>query len=383
MWSIKEGKKHLDITKLRSEFKVISENGLHLVHPIRNMWEWNDDEKWLRSVVVNDDGFVVSCSWPKFGNFGEFLNDTDTLENELANGGSVNFTHKEDGSLAIRSVIDGQVIMRTRGTMFGGFANHDQDSFGDRFKRVAKEKYPILLDPNFTPEMSLLFEYVAPSNVVVIRYKEEDLIFLGSITHNDLHISSWEDLKSLAECYNLNLVKIHNLPREPLKLQEEIKTWREEGIVARCKNDQVFIKIKSAHYLANHRMKFSMTYPTMVEFIEGGGIKSEQQLSDELYKCDYDWEVIEFAKEFYQIYVEASNIKDDALKEAQKLYDNFKSDQSDNAAIRKEYAMIACVQNNIVRQMMFCLYDNKPNRLHDYCRKVVLSEGKTIKSRRK
>jgi hypothetical protein len=95
MWSVKEGRKNLDITKLRSDFIVTSEDGLHLMHPRRNMWDWEDGDKWLRSVVVNNNGFVVSCSWPKFGNFGEFLNDTDILKSELANGGSVNFTHKE------------------------------------------------------------------------------------------------------------------------------------------------------------------------------------------------------------------------------------------------------------------------------------------------
>jgi hypothetical protein len=383
MWSIQDGKKKLDITKLTSNFRITSENGLHLVCPRKNLWEWEDGERWLRSVVVNDDGFVVSCSWPKFGNFGEFLKDTNILENKLANNGVVRYTHKEDGSLCIRYVVDNKVIMRTRGTLFGGFAEDDQESFGDRFKKVAQEKYPILLDPNFMTDRSLLFEYVAPNNVVVIRYKEEDLVFLGFIMHNDLHIGSWSELECLANDNNLNLVKLHDLPRDPLQLLEEIKTWKEEGIVARCNDDKVLVKVKSAHYLANHRMKFSMNYPTMVEFIEGSRIETEQQLIEDLQKCNYDWEIIECAKDFYQMYNMASKIKDDALKKAQELHDDFKlnhlNDQEDKIATKKRYAMIACSQEKNIRSMMFCIYDNKLEKLHNFCRKIILSEGKKIK----
>ena len=385
MWSIQDGKKRLDITKLRSDFRVTSENGLHLVCPRKNMWEWSEDEKWLRSVVVDDNGFVVSCSWKKFGNYNEFKDDTDDLNNALKNNGTVRFSNKEDGSLCIRYVVDNQVIMRTRGTLFGGVATQDQESYGDRFKKLAQEKYPILLDPNFMTDRSLLFEYVAPSNVVVVHYKRDDLIFLGFIIHNDLRIGRWPELECLAKENNLNLVKLHNLPRNPLELLEEIKTWKEEGIVARCHNGQVFVKVKSAHYLANHRMKFSMNYPTMVEFIESSGIKTEQSLIEELQKCDYDWEIIECAKDFYQMYVAACNVKDESVKKAQELYDNFISEHSDlikdmdKAVIRKHYAMIACAQKSIICSMMFCLYDNKLNRLHDLSRKILLSEGKKMK----
>lgn len=381
---LQDGKKKLDIAKIRADFKVTSEDGLHLVCPKKNMWDWEDDEKWLRSVVVNDDGFVVSCSWKKFGNYDEFRDDTDVLNDALKNNGTVRFSHKEDGSLCIRSVVNGNVIMRTRGTLFGGVAEPGEESFGDKFKRVAQQKYPVLLDPSFMADRSLLFEYVAPSNVVVVRYKDEDLIFLGLITHNNLRIGTWNEIEQIARENKFNLVRLHNLPRNPLEMLEEIKTWKEEGIVARCQDDQVFVKVKSAHYLANHRMKFSMTYPTMVEFIENGGVKTEQQLVDELRACDYDWEVIECAKEFYQKYVAACNIRDNILKKATELYEDFKVrfpnyKYVDPKVVRKEYAIIACSQKGMIRPMMFCLYDGRLNRLHDLSRKIILSEGKKVK----
>jgi hypothetical protein len=387
MWSIQDGKKKLDITKLTSNFKVISKNGLHLICPKKNLYKWDDnEERWLRSIVIDDNGFIVSCSWPKFENFGEFLKDTNILKNKLANNDIVHYTHKEDGVLCIRYVVNNKVIMRTRGTLFGGFTKCDQKSFGDRFKKVSQEKYSVLLDPNFMADRSLLFEYVAPNNVIVIHYKKEDLIFLGFVMHSNLHIGSWLELKHIANNNNLNLVKLHDLPRDILQLSKKIKTWKEEGIVVRCNNDKVFVKLKSVYYLDNHRMKFSMNYPMMVEFIKKNKIKTEQQLIENLQKCNYDWEIIKYAKDLYQIYNMASKIKDNILKKAQELYNNFKlnnlNDREDKIITRKRYAMIACEQEKNVRSLMFCIYDNNLERFYNYCHKIILSEGEKIKEKK-
>jgi hypothetical protein len=63
MWLRKDGCAFLDLSKVdRAEFKIMSENGLHLVCPKKNKWDWTQDEKWLRSVVVDDTGRIVSCS---------------------------------------------------------------------------------------------------------------------------------------------------------------------------------------------------------------------------------------------------------------------------------------------------------------------------------
>jgi len=384
MWSKKDGKITLDVSKVRSDFRVVSENGLHLVCPKKNVWDWEEHEKWLRSIVVDDNGFVVSCSWKKFGNYGEFKPDTDMLNNALANNETVRFSHKEDGSLCIRSVIDGKVIMRTRGTLFGGQSEDGSETFGEKFRRVAENKYPILLDPSFAPDVSMLFEYVAPTNTVVVYYKEEDLVFLGVIRHSDLRISPWSEIEKIAYKYKLNLVRLHELPRNPLELLDEIKEWKDEGIVARCNGERTFVKIKSAHYLASHRMKFSMNYLTMAEFIENSGVTNESELEKSLRECDYDWEIIDMAKDFYRRYRDMVRVADDALLEAKTILSVFNelwSDlyyQPDNEKKkRKIFAEIVRTRGSLVRPMAFCLYDNKTDRLHNLCRKVILTEGKS------
>lgn len=379
MWRRENGIVILDLSTVdRTEFKIVSEDGIHLVFPKKNKWDWTDEEKWLRSIMVDNAGRVVSCSWPKFGNFGEFLTDTNTLKTALADGSPVLFTAKEDGSLCVRSVVNGQIIMRTRGTMFGGESDDGSETYGEKFRRVAAAKYPKLLDPSWQSDKSLLLEYIAPSNAIVVRYKEEDLIFLGGVEHDGPSIIPWHDATMIAFLGGLRLVELKELPSDPVRLLEEVKDWRTEGVVARCCGDQVFVKVKSAWYLANHRMKYSMKYKTIVEFVGLSGVASEDELVAKLREYDYDFEVVEGGREFYRRYAAA---RDGALAlraEAEKicaesgiavmLFDT-------EAARRKYFAQIACAQSGPVKSMMFAFYDGRTERIDAMVRKLILTEG--------
>lgn len=378
MWSFEPNdmRAKLDLSKIRSDFKQVTDNGLTLVCPKRNVWDWDVEERFLRSVVVDKDGFVVSCSWPKFGNYGEFQDDTETLNSELESNYPVRFSHKEDGSLCIRSVINGQVVMRTRGTLYGGERGEDgTESFKERFFRTAQNKYPKLLDPNWMDDRSLLFEYVSPSNLVVVQYKQEDMIFLGFVDHG-LHLGHWHELEAVAKEGELNLVRLHNLPTDPLQILEAVKSWKDEGIVARCMQDQVMVKVKSAHYLAQHRMKFSINYRFMVEFVELSRINSEAELVSELRACDYDFEVIETVLPFYYRYQKALAYADGLRDEAKGIVDLFRSDKEDEVARRKDLAMSISKKRGPVKSFVFSLYDGKLDRVKTLHKKIVMNEGK-------
>jgi hypothetical protein len=380
MWSHKDGRAVLDLSTVdRSEFKVISEGGLNFVFPKKNKWDWTAEEKWLRSVMVDDNGRIVSCSWPKFGNFGEFLADTDALKTALADGGVVRFTHKEDGSLCIRSVVNGKVIMRTRGTMFGGESDDGSETYGEKFRRVATTKYPRLLDPTWMADgISLLLEYIAPDNAVVVRYKDEDLVFLGGTNHFGPSIIPWGDVVQISGEGNLRLVDLKELPTDPVKLLEEVKEWRTEGVVARCCGDQVFVKVKSAWYLANHRMKYSMTYESIVEFSQRSGVEDEETLVTKLREYDYDFEVVESAREFFRRYLLALHMATCHRAAAEKVCADALADLAQlerGAEHRKRFAIVACSREPSIKSMMFALYDGRSERVDAMVRKLVLSEG--------
>lgn len=76
--------------------------------------DWTEEELLFRSLMFNrETGQVVSAGLPKFFNYGESELDTILLNNKLAQGEPVLFTEKMDGSLLIRSVINGKVRLRT------------------------------------------------------------------------------------------------------------------------------------------------------------------------------------------------------------------------------------------------------------------------------
>lgn len=377
MWSFVSGKIKLDRSKIGPDFRILSENGLYLITPRKNLWEWKDEERLLRSIVVDEEGFVVSSSWRKFGNYGEFKDETLDLDNALKDG-EVNFTAKMDGSLAIRSVINGKIIFRTRGMLYERKVE-GYNSFVERFEAVARNKYPILFDETFMPDRSLLFEYIAPTNLIVIRYEQEDLIFLGFVKHDNLEIGKWKEVSEIAKNYNFNLVKSYELPRNPKELLDTIKDWTDEGIVARCNDDQVFVKIKSAFYLAGHRLKYSINYLDMVKIIEECNITNEKELLDYLQLCDYDWEIRESAKEIFNRYLKAVELKNLILKRAEEVFNNFIDSTMDERERKKNFALylngIDDELINFIRPVAFCLYDNRKDKLEKFCGKLITTEG--------
>jgi len=384
MWTHENGKAILDIGKVdRSEFKVVDDpqRGLHLIFPRKGKWNWLEGEKWLRSVVIDDSGAIVSCAWKKFGNYGEFLDETGILIKELEHGRTVRFTQKMDGSLCVRSVINGKVILRTRGTLYGGDMMAEEEGrvpFGERFHKVANEKYPKLLDPFWIPSgKSLLLEYVAPDNAIVVRYSEEDLIFLGGIEHSGPSILTWEESQQIAEDGGLRLVDTKELPRNPLLMLEEVKGWKAEGVVIRCNGDQTFVKVKSEWYKINHFAKSNMDYGTIAEFIEVNGIAEKEKLESFLFDNGFDFEIVSLALVLYDRYRE---IEADARRiqcEAENKFAEFVSRKwiGPEKDRRKEYAKMACLQKPFVKSLMFLMYDGKKEEMETLVRKYARSEN--------
>lgn len=371
MWSYVNDRIRLDISKIRDDFKIIHQDNLHFIHPKKNLWDWNEDERWLRSLIVDENGFVVSTGWKKFFNYGENLADTK-LFNDNINDVNIKFSQKEDGSLCIRSVINGKVVFRTRGTIYGEWGE-EEEPYKDRFIKVAKGKYSVLLDETFATDKSLLFEYVAPTNKIVINYDEEDLIFLGFIYHNNLQISEWDEIKEFANRHKLNIVKQFDLPREPIKLLEEIKNWKIEGIVIRYK--QLFLKIKSDYYKELFKMKFSINYKFIAEFCITANIQTEKKLISKFQELDYDWEIIEFAKQYYYRYTDAVKYTEQLKNYAVLFVNNFHSDESDKIKRRKEFAEYVFKNSNkFERPIIFSTYSGDEKEVKNICNKLIVNE---------
>src|SRR5579885_1722412 len=365
LWSHLDGARRLERRLVdRKSFIVEEIDGYTFIHPKHTKWDWSEEELSLRSVAVDQRGLVVSCGWPKFFNMGERPINDAALEAALSSGEEVFFTEKLDGTLIIRSVLpDCRVIFRTRGAWDGG-------KFSALARSIASAHYPALLDPTLMPEWSLLFEYVGPANLIVIAYTQEDLWFLGAVRHADSYLMPVGQVQAFARDYGLHPAPLVELPRDLKRLQQAVRDWNDrEGVVARLRQGQLLIKLKSARYLALHAMRANMSYALIVEYARGAAVNTEEELEAGLRELGYDYELCQIAKAHFRTYLEHLARYEAALAAARQLHAAFLAlvDDPANAPAdarerRKRFAMQAMRQPDPLRAALFALYDARPER---------------------
>lgn len=316
-----------------------------LIHPTQLKRKWKKSELWHRSVILGPDGRVLSMSLPKFRNVGEDEVETADFVRRIESGEHIDFTEKMDGSLAIRSVVNGQVVWRTRGTWDGG-AEH-----GPPIRKVA-EQFPVLADPEFLPGHSLHFEFVHPNFPIIINYPKPDLILLSGVDHHDLRLLKYEQIQQLAHENDLSLVPLHELPTDFKQLQAAVDQFEGcEGIVARYADEQKYVKMKGLEYLKQHRLRFSFGLRETLRHCFEHDFADEAAFSKYLTDMEMDWEVLHTLTPIYRVYEEGRKraraeeaevmefvdfwcnlIRDDRRHERSK-----KHARLDDRAARKEY----------------------------------------------
>lgn len=276
-------------------------SGRVLVIPRQSKHRWTPQERPLRSVILNADGTVASSGLPKFGGLGEwnFDDHRDLLTAALRDGQPLRHSRKLDGSLMIRSVIDGEVVLRTRGTFDGG-------ELGAAARQVAADRHPRLLDPAFEPDRSLLMEFTSPQFRIILAYPRPQLTLIGAVCHHDLRLADWPQLEDLAEQAGVALVDCLDLPANRKELEAEVARMQDqEGVVVRLPGGQVMIKLKSRGYLTQHRLRFLMDVGTIRELCERHQVRSLDEFAAAAGGAD--WEVISDAAPYVQAYVDAAD----------------------------------------------------------------------------
>lgn len=278
-----------------------------LIKPKGIKQKWKQPELWWRSMVVAPDGEVLSAGLPKFKNWGEGRGDTDDLIETLKDGGDVVFTEKLDGSLAIRSVIDGEVVWRTRGT----FGTEDNDLLKAVYRHA--EQYPLLMDPTWAPDSSFHFEFCHPDHQIILPVHEARMTLISAVRHADLSLYTHQHLEGVqlentrrSDGHVFPLVEIHELPTSPDDLLAVVDEFvGREGIVARFDNEQRYVKIKSAEYLAQHRLRFAFTPRNAIEMCRQFDFETPQEFVDHLYSLGLDWEIAVERVRWFHLFNEA------------------------------------------------------------------------------
>lgn len=266
---------HIDLAAIdRSTFEV-SDRGEHvLIVPSKLKHQWREDELHLRSLLVSKDGTVVSAGFPKFLNRGENAEHDALFLNRLAEN-RVTFRTKADGSLIICSKLGGVLHWRTRGN----------DTLGDFHRPIMEliaNRYPLLPEVlvrflDRVPHYSVLFEYIAPTNEIVVHYDEPELVALAFVDLRDLtphlHVQTWspDHLRLDGHLGGIVGYSIEQLARDagvavlvPIPIDseaslQEVRGWvGREGVVAVFYRDDgrmVQLKIKSEWYVKLHGLR--------------------------------------------------------------------------------------------------------------------------------
>jgi len=258
----------IDLDKVdRTQFMVHehSLNGeiVHLIQPQHIGTKWTQDNKHMRSVVVNYDGEVISAGFPKFTNWGENP-DNFPVPTSLRN---CTVMEKLDGSLLIVSKYNGQYILRTRGTVDAStLAN------GHELELFKTNILPKLVDatyPNYkyidamqgdTWRVSILFEWLSPINKIVINYGDEPkFTLIGIIGHTEYDMVNQSGLDWLSKHWGLERPVTYTFS-DVNDLLQNVEQWKgKEGVCVYSKNDQSIHKVKGAWYLALHHMKSELS----------------------------------------------------------------------------------------------------------------------------
>ena len=243
----------IDISSIdRTQFMVhdhfVGGELVHLIQPQHFGTQWRQDNKHLRSVVVNYEGEVISAGFPKFTNWGENP-EHFPVPTSLKH---CNVMEKLDGSLLIVSKYKGNYILRTRGTVDASTLSNGFEL--EVFKNTILKKIDV--DQAETWNYSMLFEWLSPINIIVLKYSDEpDWQLIGGINHSDYSLFTQQQLDEYAKSFDLKRPEKFNF-NDINDLLQNVEKWQDkEGVCLYSKNDQVIHKIKASKYLLLHHLK--------------------------------------------------------------------------------------------------------------------------------
>lgn len=221
-----------------------------LVQPSHLSVNWTKENLIFRSSVwLQKTGELISPGWKKFFNDRE-KPAIDPIPSDVKSG---NVITKIDGSLCIFSLFNGNLVIRTRGTVDAT----TQDN-GHEFVELA-ERYKvksILEELNRDEKVTLLFEITSPNQrIVIAETPEPDLWLIGAIRHEDYSYFTQNEVDAIGVKYQFKRPK-----RYFFKTMEELRTTVEafrgiEGVCFYYNNDQCIRKFKGIQYLFLHRAK--------------------------------------------------------------------------------------------------------------------------------
>jgi hypothetical protein len=332
-----------------------------LINPRHDKHRWQEHELIYSSLLVDDNGGIVSSGFPKFLNMGENPRNDERFFSYLNNPGEhrVCFTEKLDGSLIIRFVVDNKVYFRTRGSQTLG-------QFHDEVMAVV-QRYPNLLLPDLAKYGSVLLEYTghqSREDQVVLKYDKSELHILGYVYHDGLLVYTDDN------CLDI-FSRLFMVPRTPTRDITDLASVQhleeQEGVVASVSVQPdghciQMVKIKTDWYKVRHRLKYCLTDKDFNLYCYINNITTFEEARDHLYSAyGLDYEVTEMMRPGFEEYRTQYEYVRNSL---QGLYDHlsaFSLGQTRKVAVAvaKELAQSRILHTAWFNALM-AMYDDNP-----------------------
>lgn len=343
---------------------------LYLVNPKSIGVKWQRDNLCFRSSIWTPQGEPVSLGFPKFHNWHEH----PELNPPPKSLKGCQLVEKLDGSCLIVSLYKNNLIIRTRGTSDATTLNNGNEI------ETLKKKYPRAFDlanrlevRDGSADHTLIYEWVTPTNKIVINYGNEPELYLtGIINHNDYSLLSQKSCDEMAAILHVKRPKRFNF-----NTIEEMLTGIEglngqEGIVVYYNGDQHMRKVKSAWYLALHSLKSNLTTDKLADMWFLMGQPSYQEFCDSFTK-QWDFETFQWARGGI------SNLFE-GIKEYEKILNHLKEKvQSRKDWIRKDFAIAAQQEYGATTKfsVAMSLYLNIPIKIN-VLKHILLSNTRQV-----
>ncbi len=296
---------------------------------------WTPETRQCRGIISTLDGEIVARPFDKFFNVDE--SEETRLDALLARGGDVEITDKLDGSMVAVWYHDGSWHTSTRGSFTSTqalaaawwLAAHPQ-----RLENVSLLK-----------TTTLLCEWCAPDNRVVLKYDTPELIIIGA---RDLQTGMDYNHHGLQTIGHLTGLRVTSLQTDTLDAfaAARVSSVGCEGWVARWP-DGFRVKIKTADYLRLHKLVSGFSAARVRDVLLAAGDSWETYLADL---------PEEFRTEAGRMAAVMQSAAAERLTALQASYARLKPLASDN---RKAYALAVLQESPLDRPYLFSMLDGK------------------------
>jgi RNA ligase len=334
--------------------------------------QWDDITLNCRGLVLDNEGNVIAKPFPKFFNYEEHT--ADEIPNE-----PFEVFEKMDGSLGIYFYYERELTYTERYKLWfngnyetgmeyceeivpnfddpyyhptpktkGGWYMATRGSFTSeqaiKGMEIAKKyNYDRICVPGFT----YLFEIIYPENRIVVDYGKDERLVLLSIVNPEGNEIPYEDI----EMDGWDIVNRYDGVSDYTKLKGMISNDA-EGYIIRFKNG-MRMKIKGDEYVRLHRILTNFSTTDIWELLMNKGDVGEflERVPDEFDKWVKST-ISELKYAFFQI-----------SERAGKLHDGFRYGKYGDVypePTKKEFAEFVMKQQEILRPVMFAMWDKKP-----------------------